>query len=110
MAAVLLGGAQTSPAVPQAATRAKSSGNMECRVESVDSKGWQAQQVSNRWVQLITVPQNGGRLMQVRFNGHAYLFVNPKLAESTCHHHKTSGSTTEGTSFGCCPGEKDEQH
>jgi hypothetical protein len=52
----------------------------DCRVESVDYKGWQAQQVSNRWVQLIVVPQNGGRLMQVTFAGHAYLFVNPKLA------------------------------
>ena len=52
----------------------------DCRVESVDYQGWQAQQLSNRWVQLITVPQNGGRLMQVTFSGHAYLFVNPQLA------------------------------
>jgi hypothetical protein len=53
--------------------------NAECRVENVDYKGWQAEQVSNRWVQLVIVPQNGGRLMQVSFHGHAYLFVNPKL-------------------------------
>ena len=52
----------------------------DCRVEAVDYKGWQAQQLSNRWVQLIVVPQNGGRLMQVTFAGHAYLFNNPKLA------------------------------
>jgi hypothetical protein len=52
----------------------------DCRVETVDYKGWHAQQLSNRWVQLIVVPQNGGRLMQVSFAGHAYLFVNPKLA------------------------------
>jgi len=52
----------------------------DCRVEAVDYKGWHAQQVSNRWVQLIVVPQNGGRLMQVTFAGHPYLFVNPKLA------------------------------
>ena len=52
----------------------------ECRVEAVDYKGWHAQQLSNRWVQLIIVPQNGGRLMQVTFAGHPYLFVNPKLA------------------------------
>lgn len=52
----------------------------ECRVESVDYKGWHAEQLSNRWVQLIVVPQNGGRLMQVSFGGHPYLFVNPKLA------------------------------
>ena len=51
-----------------------------CRIEPVDYKGWQAQQISNRWVQLFVVPQNGGRLMQVTFAGHPYLFVNPKLA------------------------------
>ena len=49
-----------------------------CRLEAKDYKGWQAQQISNRWVQLIVVPQNGGRLMQVTFAGHSYLFVNPK--------------------------------
>jgi hypothetical protein len=52
----------------------------DCRVEPADYKGWQAQQISNRWVQLIVAPQNGGRLMQVTFAGHPYLFVNPKLA------------------------------
>jgi hypothetical protein len=52
----------------------------DCRVEAVDYKGWHAQQLSNRWVQAIVVPQNGGRLMQVTFAGHAYLFVNPKFA------------------------------
>jgi hypothetical protein len=52
----------------------------QCRVEAVDYKGWHAQQISNRWVQLIVVPQNGGRLMQVTFAGHPYLFVNPKFA------------------------------
>jgi hypothetical protein len=53
---------------------------VECRVEAVDYKGWHAQQLSNKWVQLIVVPQNGGRLMQVTFAGHPYLFVNPDLA------------------------------
>jgi hypothetical protein len=52
----------------------------QCRVEAVDYQGWHAEQLSNRWVQLIVVPQNGGRLMQVSFAGHPYLFVNPKLA------------------------------
>lgn len=51
-----------------------------CRVEAVNYKGWNAQQLSNRWVQLTLVPQNGGRLIQVSFAGHAYLFVNPQLA------------------------------
>lgn len=49
-----------------------------CRVQPADYKGWHAQQISNRWVQLTVVPQNGGRLMQVVFAGHSYLFVNPK--------------------------------
>lgn len=51
-----------------------------CKVEPVDYRGWSAQQLSNRWVKLIVVPQNGGRLMQVTFAGHDYLFVNPELA------------------------------
>ncbi|HTS07544.1 MAG TPA: hypothetical protein VMP68_18335 [Candidatus Eisenbacteria bacterium] len=54
--------------------------SLSCKVEPVDYRGWKAQQLSNRWVQLVIVPQNGGRLMQATFAGHAYLFVNPKLA------------------------------
>lgn len=50
-----------------------------CRVEAVDYEGWQAQQVSNAWVRLVIVPRIGGRVMQVYFNGHPYLFVNPKF-------------------------------
>jgi hypothetical protein len=49
-----------------------------CRIEAINYKGWHAQKVSNRWVQLVVVPQNGGRLMQISFAGHSYLFVNPK--------------------------------
>ena len=49
-----------------------------CRVEAKDFKGWQSQQISNPWVQLIVVPQLAGRLMQVTFADHHYLFVNPK--------------------------------
>jgi hypothetical protein len=52
--------------------------NPPCSVEPADYKGWHAQRVSNRWVQLIVLPQNGGRLVQVIFAGHPYLFVNPK--------------------------------
>ena len=55
-------------------------GRPACRVEPVDYKGWRAEQMSNRWVQLVVVPQNGGRLMQVSFAGHPYLFVNAKYA------------------------------
>ena len=68
------------PACAQASPRSSPQPGSECRVEPVDYKGWHAQQVSNRWVQLIIVPQNGGRLMQVTFAGHPYLFVNPEFA------------------------------
>ncbi len=48
-----------------------------CKVQPVQFEGWQAQQMSNDWLQLTFVPQLGGRLMQVSFNGHPYLFINP---------------------------------
>ena len=48
-----------------------------CEVHPVVFEGWQAEQVANDWVQLTFVPQLGGRLMQVTFDGHPYLFVNP---------------------------------
>jgi hypothetical protein len=51
-----------------------------CHVEQIIYMGWQAQQVSNPWVKLIFVPQNGGRLMQVIFDGHPFLFVNQRYA------------------------------
>jgi hypothetical protein len=69
----------TLTAVP-APSQANPPKSADCRVEAVDYKGWHAQQLSNRWVQLIVVPQNGGRLMQVSLAGHPYLFVNPQFA------------------------------
>jgi len=58
--------------------QATSEPDSSCRVEATNYKGWSAQQLSNRWVTLEIVPQNGGRLMQVIFAGHPFLFVNPK--------------------------------
>jgi len=49
-----------------------------CHIQATNYKGWSAEEVSNRWVTLEIVPQNGGRLMQVIFAGHSFLFVNPK--------------------------------
>lgn len=49
-----------------------------CRVEPIVFEGWQAQQITNRWLKLTFVPQLGGRLMQVAFAGHRFLFVNPQ--------------------------------
>ncbi|MGA9720048.1 MAG: hypothetical protein WBQ79_17330 [Acidobacteriaceae bacterium] len=62
-----------SPASGQQPTPASSS---SCRVHEVSFDGWQAQEVANDWVKLTFVPQLGGRLIQVSFNGHPYLFVN----------------------------------
>ncbi len=43
-------------------------------------QGWQGQQLTTSDLTLIFIPQLGGRLMQVAFNGHPYLFVNPRYA------------------------------
>jgi hypothetical protein len=51
-----------------------------CHIEATNYKGWSTQELSNRWVKLEVVPQNGGRLMQVIFAGHPFLFVNPEYA------------------------------
>lgn len=50
-----------------------------CQVENRDYHGWKAVQVSNPWVTLTIVPQLGGRLMQVAFGDHDYLWVNEQL-------------------------------
>lgn len=49
-----------------------------CRIEPAEFGGWPAQQITNRWLKLVIVPRLGGRLMQVTFAGHAFLFVNAK--------------------------------
>jgi hypothetical protein len=48
-----------------------------CTIRPVEFDGWHAEEVANDWVRLTFVPQLGGRLMQVAFDGHNYLFVNP---------------------------------
>jgi hypothetical protein len=50
-----------------------------CTVKPVEFDGWQAQQLTNDYVTLTFVPELGGRLMQVVFAGHPYLFVNPQF-------------------------------
>lgn len=69
------------PAVSiSAMAQAPTSSPPACRIQEVDYQGWHGQQISNDWVQLIVIPQNGGRLIQVTLGGHPYLFVNPKFA------------------------------
>ena len=74
VAMMALGASVSGPSVFAQQQRAQ-----PCRVEAVDYEGWQAQQLSNAWVKLVMVPRIGGRVMQVYFNGHSYLFVNPKF-------------------------------
>jgi hypothetical protein len=73
----LLGLIALTSAIGRAQTTAP---NIECHIGEVDYQGWHAEQLSNRWLQLVIVPQNGGRLIQVTFSSHPYLFVNPKIA------------------------------
>jgi hypothetical protein len=83
----------------------------DCHVEAADYKGWRAQQISNRWVQLVVVPENGGRLMQVTFAGHAYLFVNPKFAGKYLPPSTSEWFNYGGDKLWLLPeGTSDEQH
>lgn len=86
-------------------------GSPACVVEAVDYKGWHAQQVSNRWVQLVVVPQNGGRLIQVTFAGHPYLFVNPKYEGKYLPPSSSDWFNYGGDKLWLLPeGNNDEQH
>lgn len=64
--------------VPRTATASPEASAKLCSVGPIMFDGWQAQQMTNQWLQLVFVPKLGGRLMQVTFAGHPYLFVNPK--------------------------------
>lgn len=59
---------------------AQSTQTSRCALRQVAFHGWHAEQLYNHWLALTLVPQLGGRLMQVEFNGHSYLFVNPAFA------------------------------
>jgi hypothetical protein len=82
-----------------------------CRVEPADYKGWHAQRLSNRWVQLIVLPQNGGRLIQVIFAGHSYLFVNQKYGGKYLPPSQSRWFNYGGDKLWLLPeGNDDEQH
>lgn len=49
-----------------------------CQIRSTTFEGWPAEEISNEWLQLSIVEELGGRLIQVSFAGHPYLFVNPR--------------------------------
>ena len=54
-----------------------------CRIADTQYDGWKAVEMANPWVKLEIVPQLGGRLMQVTFAGHDFLFVNSQLKGQT---------------------------
>src|ERR1700681_3452488 len=54
---LLLGGLGLNLVFAQSKSELHSSVNSPCRVEPADYKGWHAQRLSNRWVQLIVLPQ-----------------------------------------------------
>src|ERR1700686_1398168 len=95
----------------QAAAQSSSAKNAGCQVQPVDYKGWHAQQLSNRWLQLVVLPQNGGRLIQVTFAGHPYLFVNPKFAGKYLPPSSSEWFNYGGDKIWLLPeGNNDEQH
>jgi hypothetical protein len=80
-------------------------------VEPADYKGWHAQKLFNHWVELIVVPQNGGRLMQVIFAGHSYLFVNPQYEGKYLPPSQSHWFNYGGDKLWLLPeGNNDEQH
>src|SRR5580704_6091490 len=84
-----------------------------CHIEATQFDGWSAQQLSNNWVKLTFVPQLGGRLMQVEFDGHPYLFVNSKFKGKYISPEEAAGRWINygGDKIWPLPeGNEDEQH
>jgi len=61
------------------ALRGRAASSHGCTAEETNFDGWKAEQLANQWVKLEIVPQLGGRLMQVTFGDHDFLFVNDQL-------------------------------
>lgn len=92
-------------------SQSKPQANAECHVGATDYKGWHGQQISNRWLQLVVIPHNGGRLIQVTFAGHPYLFVNPKFAGKYLPPSSNEWFNYGGDKIWLLPeGNNDEQH
>ncbi len=74
---IILGSLTLLAGSARAARPERAEPSSPCVAEATHYRGWEAERLANRWVTLIIVPQLGGRLMQVSFGGHEYLFVNP---------------------------------
>jgi hypothetical protein len=110
LAAALVCGAVALSANAQSASVEK---QQSCSVRATTFHGWPAQEMSNQWVQLIFVPELGGRLMQVTFAGHPYLFVNPEYEGKYIPPKEAAGRWINygGDKIWPLPeGNKDEQH
>jgi len=108
---LFLAGLGTNFALAQTKAEPHQPASSPCHIESADYEGWHAQRISNRWVQLIVLPQNGGRLMQVVFDGHPYLFVNPKYEGKYLPPTQTEWFNYGGDKLWLLPeGNDDEQH
>jgi len=97
--------------VAQTKSESHASASSVCQVEPANYRGWHAQRLANRWVQLIVLPQNGGRLIQVTFAGHSYLFVNPKYEGKYLPPTESQWFNYGGDKLWLLPeGNDDEQH
>lgn len=84
-----------------------------CTIQAMTFHGWPAQQMRNQWVQLVFVPELGGRLMQVTFGDHPYLFVNPEYEGRYITPEQAAGDWINygGDKIWPLPeGDQDEQH
>ncbi len=77
LAALVVAAGMSFAVVPARAGQQDNQTSAACTVEPTRFQGWDAERLANRWVALIFVPKLGGRLMQVTFGSHDYLFVNP---------------------------------
>jgi hypothetical protein len=108
---LFLGALTISAVCGQTRSESHPPANSPCRVEPADYKGWHVQKLSNHWVELIFLPQNGGRLVQLTFAGHPYLFVNPQYEGKYLPPSQTEWFNYGGDKLWLLPeGNDDEQH
>ena len=84
-----------------------------CSVQETNYLGWKAEELVNPWVKLELVPQIGGRLIQVTFGGHDFLYVNPELKGQVIPLERNRGGEHNygGDKVWPLPeGNRDEQH
>jgi len=106
---ILLAGV-TMPCVaaPKAASKSAKAG---CTVQATDFMGWKAERMANQWVTLEITPELGGRLLQVTFGGHDFLYVNSNLQGKIIPVGTRGGHNYGGDKIWPLPeGNNDEQH